>query len=72
MPIISMWIKSDIFFGATCQKNPLHHRREGFFVIQAGLDLPIFDYETDERSSWGKKSDRVRGTREGGFLGAAV
>ena len=29
-------------------------------------------YETDERRSRGKKFDRVRGTREGGFLGAAV
>ena len=63
-----MWFKSHL----RNQKNSLHHRCEGFFVIQTGLDLPIFDYETDERSSAGKKSDRVRGTREGGFLGAAV
>ena len=40
--------------------------------MKTELDLPIFDYETDERSSVGKKSDRVRGTGEGGFLGVAV
>ena len=34
--------------------------------------LYSIDYETDERSSVGKKSDRVLRTMEGGFLGAAV